>query len=224
MQLIGSVKSQAGSPGAAFLGPRREGAGKLVARCADWLHRAPGLKNFAAPLSLLTLTPSLLLSSSLVLTSSLLQSAEGRGSTPVDRGAADHDCDGSVARGSRSFSVSAASAAAVLFNGIGANWELAKPSLIALPTRPAIILTCPASLRVRQAALLRTRPIDAWRGLGAPSSVTSLGLLLYLRSPFFLGGGCAAFAHQIQNCVRGCARGEPLAGFPMVPSSPSVLW
>ena len=110
----------------------------------------------------------------------------------------------------------------LLFNGIGANWELARPFLEALTSTTAIIFDVPgvgASPRPR----LPYRPSVLARL--AASLVAELGYAEIDVAGVSWGGGIAQqFAHQYPNLCRRLVLAATAPGFTMVPASPSVLW
>ena len=110
----------------------------------------------------------------------------------------------------------------LLFNGIGANWELAKPLLEALTRTTAIIFDVPgvgASPRPR----LPYRPSTLARL--AADLVADLGYKEIDVAGVSWGGGIAQqFAHQYPNLCRRLVLAATAPGFTMVPASPTVLW
>ncbi len=89
----------------------------------------------------------------------------------------------------------------LLFNGIGANWELAKPFLEALTYRPSTL---------------------AQLGAGV---VAELGYAEIDVAGVSWGGGIAQqFAHQYPKLCRRLVLAATAPGFTMVPASPAVLW
>src|ERR1700744_4890933 len=110
----------------------------------------------------------------------------------------------------------------LLFNGIGANWELAKPFLEALEHTTAIIFDVPG-VGGWPRALLPYRPSKLAR-LGA-GLVAELGYSEIDVAGVSWGGGIAQqFAHQYPKVCRRLVLAAPAPGFTMVPASPSVLW
>jgi poly(3-hydroxyalkanoate) depolymerase len=110
----------------------------------------------------------------------------------------------------------------LLFNGIGANWELAKPFLEALTSTTAIIFDVPGvggSPRPR----LPYRPSTLARL--AAGLVAELGYAEIDVAGVSWGGGIAQqFAHQYPKLCRRLVLAATAPGFTMVPASPSVLW
>lgn len=110
----------------------------------------------------------------------------------------------------------------LLFNGIGANWELAKPFLEALTSTTAVIFDVPGvggSPRppwpYRPSTLARL----------AADLVAELGYLEVDVAGVSWGGGIAQqFAHQFPKRCRRLVLAATAPGFTMVPASPSVLW
>jgi poly(3-hydroxyalkanoate) depolymerase len=110
----------------------------------------------------------------------------------------------------------------LLFNGIGANWELAKPFLEALTTTTAIIFDVPG-VGGSPRPLLPYRPSTLAR-LGA-DLVAQLGYAQVDAAGVSWGGGIAQqFAHQFPKRCRRLVLAATAPGFTMVPASPSVLW
>ena len=110
----------------------------------------------------------------------------------------------------------------LLFNGIGANWELAKPFLEALTSTTAIIFDVPG-VGGSPRPLLPYRPSTLAR-LGA-GLVTELGYAEIDVAGVSWGGGIAQqFAHQYPKLCRRLVLAATAPGFTMVPASPSVLW
>jgi len=109
----------------------------------------------------------------------------------------------------------------LLFNGIGANWELAKPLLEAL-TSTAIIFDVPGvggsprpPLPYRLSTLARL----------AADLLAELGYAQADIAGVSWGGGLAQqFAHQFPKRCRRLVLAATAPGFTMVPASPSVLW
>jgi poly(3-hydroxyalkanoate) depolymerase len=110
----------------------------------------------------------------------------------------------------------------LLFNGIGANWELAKPFLDALTSTTAIIFDVPG-VGGSPRTMLPYRPSMLARL--AAGLVAELG---YAEIDVFgvsWGGGIAQqFAHQYPKRCRRLVLAATAPGFTMVPASPSVLW
>lgn len=110
----------------------------------------------------------------------------------------------------------------LLFNGIGANWELARPFLQALKNTPAIIFDIPG---VGGSALPRLpyRP-SAMASLAA-NLVAEFGYDEVDAAGVSWGGGLAQqFAHQYPGMCRRLVLAATSPGIIMVPASPSVLW
>ena len=110
----------------------------------------------------------------------------------------------------------------LLFNGIGANWELAKPFLEALTDTTAIIFDVPGvggspvpSLPYRPSTLARL----------AAGLVAELGCNEIDVAGVSWGGGIAQqFAHQYPRLCRRLVLAATSPGAIMVPASLSVLW
>lgn len=110
----------------------------------------------------------------------------------------------------------------LLFNGIGANWELAKPFLEALTDTTAIIFEVPGvggspvpSLPYRPSTLARL----------AAGLVAALGHSEIDVAGVSWGGGVAQqFAHQYPKLCRRLVLAATSPGAIMVPAGPSVLW
>ena len=110
----------------------------------------------------------------------------------------------------------------LLFNGIGANWELAKPFLTALKQTDAIIFDVPGvggsplpSLPYRPSTLARL----------AMSLVEKLGHEQVDVAGVSWGGVLAQqFAHQYDKACRKLVLAATSPGTIMVPGRPSVLW
>jgi poly(3-hydroxyalkanoate) depolymerase len=110
----------------------------------------------------------------------------------------------------------------LLFNGIGANWELAKPFLEALKGTTAIIFDVPGvggspmpSLPYRPSTLARL----------AAGLIAELGCNEIDVAGVSWGGGIAQqFAHQYPRLCRRLVLAATSPGAIMVPASPSVLW
>lgn len=110
----------------------------------------------------------------------------------------------------------------LMFNGIGANWELAKPFLQALTRTTAIIFDVPGvggSPRPR----LPYRPSTLARL--AADLVAELGYREIDVAGVSWGGGIAQqFAHQYPKLCRKLVLAATAPGAIMMPASPSVLW
>jgi len=110
----------------------------------------------------------------------------------------------------------------LLFNGIGANWELAKPFLEALKGTTAIIFDVPGvggspmpSLPYRPSTLARL----------AAGLIAELGCNEIDVAGVSWGGGIAQqFAHQYPRLCRRLVLAATSPGAIMVPASLSVLW
>jgi len=110
----------------------------------------------------------------------------------------------------------------LLFNGIGANWELAKPFLEALTSTTAIIFDVPG-VGGSPRPLLPYRPSTLARL--AAALVAELGYTEIDVAGVSWGGGIAQqFAHQYPKLCRRLVLAATAPGFTMVPASPSVLW
>jgi poly(3-hydroxyalkanoate) depolymerase len=110
----------------------------------------------------------------------------------------------------------------LLFNGIGANWELAKPLLEALTSTTAIIFDVPG-VGGSPRPLLPYRPSTQARL--AASLVGELGYVEIDVAGVSWGGAIAQqFAHQYPKLCRRLVLAATAAGVTMVPASPSVLW
>ena len=110
----------------------------------------------------------------------------------------------------------------LLFNGIGANWELAKPFLEALTSTTAIIFDVPG-VGGSPRPLLPYRPSTLARL--AAELVAELGHTQVDAAGVSWGGGIAQqFAHQFPKRCRRLVLAATAPGFTMVPASPSVLW
>ena len=109
-----------------------------------------------------------------------------------------------------------------MFNGIGANWELAKPFLEALTHTTAIIFDVPGvggspvpSVPYRPSTLARL----------AAGLVAELGYSEIDVAGVSWGGGVAQqFAHQYPKLCRRLVLAATSPGGIMVPAGPSVLW
>jgi len=110
----------------------------------------------------------------------------------------------------------------LLFNGIGANWELAKPFLDALTETPAIIFDVPGiggsslpSMPYRPSTLARL----------AAGLVAELGYRTVDAAGVSWGGGIAQqFARQYPKHCRRLVLAATSSGAIMVPARLSVLW
>jgi poly(3-hydroxyalkanoate) depolymerase len=110
----------------------------------------------------------------------------------------------------------------LLFNGIGANWQLAKPFLRALKNTPAIIFDVPGiggsplpPLPYRPSTLARL----------ASRLVAQLGHQQVDVAGVSWGGGLAQqFAHQHGALCRKLVLAATSPGAIMVPGKPSVVW
>ena len=110
----------------------------------------------------------------------------------------------------------------LLFNGIGANWELARPFLEALTDTTAIIFDVPGvggspvpSQPYRPSRLARL----------AADLVAELGYSEIDLAGVSWGGGIAQqFAHQYPKVCRRLVLAATSPGAIMVPARPSVLW
>jgi len=110
----------------------------------------------------------------------------------------------------------------LLFNGIGANWELARPFLEALTSTTAVIFDVPGvggsprpTLPYRPSMLARL----------AAGLVADLGFAEIDVAGASWGGAIAQqFAHQYPGLCRRLVLAATAPGFTMVPASPSVLW
>jgi poly(3-hydroxyalkanoate) depolymerase len=110
----------------------------------------------------------------------------------------------------------------LLFNGIGANWELARPFLDALTDTTAIIFDVPGvggsplpSMPYRPSTLARL----------AADLVAQLGYSVIDAAGVSWGGGIAQqFAHQYPTLCRRLVLAATSPGAIMVPARPSVLW
>ena len=110
----------------------------------------------------------------------------------------------------------------MLFNGIGANWELAKPFLEALTSTTAIIFDVPG-VGGSPRPLLPYRPSTLARL--AAALVAELGYTEIDVAGVSWGGGIAQqFAHQYPKLCRRLVLAATAPGFTMVPASPAVLW
>jgi poly(3-hydroxyalkanoate) depolymerase len=110
----------------------------------------------------------------------------------------------------------------LLFNGIGANWELAKPFLDALTTTTAVIFDVPG-VGGSPRPLLPYRPSKLARL--AAGLAEELGYEEVDAAGVSWGGGIAQqFAHQYPKLCRRLVLAATAPGCTMVPASPSVLW
>jgi poly(3-hydroxyalkanoate) depolymerase len=110
----------------------------------------------------------------------------------------------------------------LVFNGIAANWELAKPFLEALTHTTAIIFDVPG-VGGSPRPLLPYRPSTLARL--AAGLVAELGYAEVDAAGVSWGGGIAQqFAHQYPKLCRRLVLAATAPGFTMVPASPSVLW
>ena len=110
----------------------------------------------------------------------------------------------------------------LLFNGIGANWELARPFLAALSHTTAIIFDVPGVGGSPKPPRLY-RP-STLAGLAA-ALVTELGYQKVDVLGVSWGGGIAQqFAHQFPKICRRLVLAATSPGAIMVPASLSVLW
>jgi poly(3-hydroxyalkanoate) depolymerase len=110
----------------------------------------------------------------------------------------------------------------MLFNGIGANWELARPFLTALTATTAIIFDVPG-VGGSPRPLLPYRPSTLARL--AAGLVQELGYNEVDAAGVSWGGGIAQqFAHQYPRLCRRLVLAATTPGVIMVPASPSVLW
>jgi poly(3-hydroxyalkanoate) depolymerase len=110
----------------------------------------------------------------------------------------------------------------LLFNGIGANWELARPFLEALSNTTAIIFDAPG-VGGSPSPLLAYRPSTLARL--AAGLVAELGYAEIDVAGVSWGGGIAQqFAHQYPKLCRRLVLAATAPGATMVPASLSVLW
>jgi poly(3-hydroxyalkanoate) depolymerase len=110
----------------------------------------------------------------------------------------------------------------LLFNGIGANWELARPFLEALTDTTAIIFDVPG-VGGSPAPLLPYRPSRLARL--AEGLVAELGYQGIDVAGVSWGGAIAQqFAHQYPKICRRLVLAATSPGAIMVPARPSVLW
>src|SRR5438445_4654596 len=110
----------------------------------------------------------------------------------------------------------------LLFNGIGANWELARPFLEALTSTTTVIFDVPG-VGASPRPLLPYRPSTLARlaaGLAAELGYTEVDA-----AGVSWGGGVAQqFAHRYPKLCRRLVLAATAPGFTMVPARPSVLW
>ena len=110
----------------------------------------------------------------------------------------------------------------LLFNGIGANWELARPFLEAFTSTTAIIFDVPG-VGGSPRSLLPYRPSTLARL--AAGLVAELGYAQIDVAGVSWGGAIAQqFAHQYPKLCRRLVLAATAPGVTMVPASPSVLW
>jgi poly(3-hydroxyalkanoate) depolymerase len=110
----------------------------------------------------------------------------------------------------------------LLFNGIGANWELAKPFLEALTATTAIIFDVPG-VGGSPKRLVPYRPSTLARL--AAGLIAELGYTEIDVAGVSWGGGIAQqFAHQYPKLCRRLVLAATAPGVTMVPGGPSVLW
>jgi poly(3-hydroxyalkanoate) depolymerase len=110
----------------------------------------------------------------------------------------------------------------LLFNGIGANWELLKPFLEALTSTTAIIFDAPG-VGGSPRPLLPYRPSTLARL--AAGLVAQLGYAEIDVAGVSWGGGIAQqFAHQYPKLCRRLVLAATAPGVTMVPASLAVLW
>jgi poly(3-hydroxyalkanoate) depolymerase len=110
----------------------------------------------------------------------------------------------------------------LLFNGIGANWELAKPFLQALKDTTAIVFDVPG-VGGSPAPSLPYRPRTLARL--AAGLVAELGYSEIDVAGVSWGGGIAQqFAYQFPKTCRRLVLAATAPGAIMVPAGPSVLW
>jgi poly(3-hydroxyalkanoate) depolymerase len=110
----------------------------------------------------------------------------------------------------------------LLFNGIGANWELLKPLLEALTSTTAIIFDAPG-VGGSPRPLLPYRPSTLARL--AAGLVAQLGYAEIDVAGVSWGGGIAQqFAHQYPKLCRRLVLAATAPGVTMVPASLAVLW
>jgi len=110
----------------------------------------------------------------------------------------------------------------LLFNGIGANWELARPLLDSLSNTTAVIFDAPG-VGGSPAPLWPYRPSTLARL--AAALITELGYEEIDVAGVSWGGGIAQqFAYQYPKLCRRLVLAATAPGAIMVPASPSVLW
>jgi poly(3-hydroxyalkanoate) depolymerase len=110
----------------------------------------------------------------------------------------------------------------LLFNGIGANWQLAKPFLHALDNTAAIIFDVPG---IGGSPLPRIPYRPSTLARLAAGLVTQLGHRQVDVVGVSWGGGVAQqFAHQHGDTCRKLVLAATSAGAIMVPGKPSVVW
>jgi poly(3-hydroxyalkanoate) depolymerase len=110
----------------------------------------------------------------------------------------------------------------LLFNGIGANWELARPFLEALTDTTAIVFDVPG-IGGSPKPRLPYRPSTLARL--AAGLVAELGYAEIDVAGVSWGGGIAQqFAHQYPKLCRRLVLAATAPGVTMVPGGPSVLW
>jgi poly(3-hydroxyalkanoate) depolymerase len=110
----------------------------------------------------------------------------------------------------------------LLFNGIGANWELARPFLEALTDTTAIIFDVPG-VGGSPVPTLPYRP--SWLARLAAGLVAELGYREIDVAGVSWGGAIAQqFAHQYPKACRRLVLAATSPGAIMVPARPSVLW
>jgi len=110
----------------------------------------------------------------------------------------------------------------LLLNGIGANWERARPLLAALTVTTAIIFDMPG-VGGSPRPWLPYRPSGLARL--AAGLIEELGYHEVDVAGVSWGGGIAQqFAHQYPNLCRRLVLAATAPGVIMVPASPSVLW
>jgi poly(3-hydroxyalkanoate) depolymerase len=110
----------------------------------------------------------------------------------------------------------------LLFNGIGANWQLAKPFLHALTNSAAIIFDVPG---IGGSPLPRIPYRPSTLARLAAGLVTQLGHRQVDVVGVSWGGGVAQqFAHQHSDTCRKLVLAATSPGAIMVPGKPSVVW
>jgi len=116
----------------------------------------------------------------------------------------------------------ASGAPLLLFNGIGANWELARPFLEALTDTTAIIFDVPG-VGGSPVPTLPYRP--SWLARLAAGLVAELGYQEIDVAGVSWGGAIAQqFAHQYPKACRRLVLAATSPGAIMVPARPWVLW